>query len=512
MTMAPDEYDFIIAGGGTAGCIIARRLIQRTDARVLLLEAGPSYPPFLLDVPLLSTRLGYLLFSWRHQTTPQPGLGGRSVILPMGKVVGGSSSIHAMISVVGFDRDLDAWAAAAGTTGWSADELAAYIERAFDGPEASLGLQAPRYHSAFSEAFLEACEQNGLRRQEPLSSSVAGTCGYFPMLQKDGKRYSVTRGYIDDLAKHSRLTIRTGAHVRRVLIEDGRAVGVEFTWRRRRRISRSRREVIVSLGAFGTPQILMCSGVGAADHLQACGIPVHCDLPGVGRGLSDHLRAPVLYRSGRTSPASLRRLPAAIARFLLHADGLMTSNCCESGAFLSSQGGAVDLQLITHFQSVHDARAVDLECSLVRSHSRGTVELNQADPFGPTRIDPQYLSDERDTETMIDGILQIRDIAAEPALRKFPLYEETLPGTAIRSRAELGHYLRQHATTAYHPAGTCRMGTDEHAVVDHELRTRGIEGLRIADASIMPTLPAGNTCCPVIMIAEKAADLIIADP
>ncbi len=510
MTGATDEYDFIIAGGGTAGCVIARRLIERTDARVLLLEAGPGYPPFLLDVPLLSTRLGYLLFSWRHQTTPQPGLGGRSITLPMGKIVGGSSSINAMIAVAGFDTDLDAWAAQ-GNPGWSGHELATYIKRAFKDSEASLGLQAPRYRSPLSEAFLEACEQNGLLRKEPLSSSNAGTCGYFPMLQKNGKRYSVSRGYIKELGKHERLTIRTGAHIRRILIEGGRAVGVEYAQRYRHRISRSRREVILSLGTFGTPHILMCSGVGPAEHLQACGIPVHCDLPGVGRGLSDHLRAPVLYRSGRASPASLRHLPAAVVKFLLHSDGLMTSNCCESGAFLSSRGGAVDLQLITHFQSVHNARAVDLECSLVRSHSRGTVELNQAHPFGPARIDPQYLSDERDIETMIDGIGQIRNIAAEPALRNFPLYEEILPGPSIRSRAELRHYLRHHATTAYHPAGTCRMGTDDQSVIDARLRTRGIEGLRIADASIMPTLPAGNTCCPVIMIAEKAADLIAAD-
>lgn len=498
-------FDYIIAGAGTAGCILARRLIERTDASVLLLEAGPRYSRLMLDAPLPSGRVGRTFLSWGFRTVPQAHLEGRTVAYPMGRVVGGSSSINAMIGVWGLGRGAAEWQRAGGE-GWSEAALAACADRAF-GSGGVLKIAPPRHRAPFSEAFLAACDDFGLERDDLLTTPRAGRSGYYGMLQQDGRRYAAARGYLGPVARDRRLSIMTGARVRRLLLKSGRVTGVEYRWRGRTMTAHADRETILALGTFESPRALMTSGIGAVEALRVAGIPVLHDLQGVGSGLADHPRIPVLFRSGQPSPALSRKLPAGAARYLMHRDGVFASTCCESGAFLG-EGGDPALQIITHFQSVQDSGAVDVEVSLLRVESRGSVRLDPSNPFGAPLIDPGYLSAPDDVATLADGIEQVRALAARPALADFPLDGEIAPGQAARSMEALRAYVRQTATTAFHPVGTCRMGTDEYAVVDGTLRVRGVENLRIADASVMPSLPPGNTACPTMVIAEKAADLL----
>lgn len=495
-----ERADYVVAGAGTAGCVLARRLAERTGARVLLLEAGPPYPR-LLDMPLPSVRLGRLFFSWPFRTVPQPHLAGRRIGFPMGRVVGGSSSVNAMIAITGLERDVDRWAAA-GNPGWSAAALAEPMARVF-GEHGALRPAAVRHRAAFSQAFLAACEDAGLIRDEPLTSPVPDRCGYFGLFQRNGARFAAA-AHLADADGHARPILRTGAHVRRVVIDGKRAVGVEYVRSGRRVLARADHGVVLCLGTFETPRVLLCSGIGPAGSLSSLGIALHRELPGVGRNLIDHVRVPVLFRTAVRSPARMRHWPAGVIRHLLHRNGLMTSNCCEAGAFLGEEEpGVPAIQVITHFQSVHDSGAVDLEVTLLRPRSRGCVRLRPDDPYGPPVIDPNYLGSPDDVATLIKGVERVRDLAARPALAAFPLGDEVAPG-----RRALGSHIVGHATTAFHPVGTCRMGRDVGSVVDAGLRVHGIDGLRIADASVMPDIPAGNTAAAVLLIAERAADLL----
>ncbi len=512
--MAGDEamFDYVIAGGGTSGCVLARRLLERTDGRVALIDAGSALPNHWLRTPLTSGRLGRWWHSWPLTTVPQMGLDGRRVALPMGRVLGGSASTNAMIAQPALGAEFDDWAAH-GVDGWSSAALAAAYARAFGSGAPSGGmiqLTAPSYRSAFSEAFLAACGEAGLAEDGLLDGPGSARAGYFPLLQKGGRRFSAFQAYLQPVLDHPRLTVIAGSEVRHLLLSSGRARGVVHGRGRTRQVAYASREVILALGTLESPRVLMVSGIGPAAMLRRAAVAVVEDRPGVGANLADHVRVPVLFRSGRGSPAALWRLPGAYAARLAGSGTVMASNCCEAGAYLSSSAaaGRPDLQIVTHFQSIVDEGAVDIELTLARPLSRGCITLDPAASAGAALIDPGYLSDPGDIERLVDGIVAVRAIAAQPALERFPLLGELQPGSGARDRAALARHIRATATTAYHPVGTCRIGIDNDAVVDDRLCVHGIDGLRVVDASVMPALPAANTCCAVILIAERAADLI----
>ncbi|MGE0450965.1 MAG: GMC family oxidoreductase [Vicinamibacterales bacterium] len=508
-------WDYIIVGGGTAGCLIAARLAEDADTRVLLLEAGPRYPVVPLGVPLVGLRFKEH-YAWNYMSQPQPGLLMRSVPFPFGRVLGGSSSVNAMMYVRGDAQCYDRWAAL-GNPGWAFADLLPYFRRAEHqerGPSAHHGtggpipVSDPVHVAPFSRAFVDACREIGLPTTDDFNGPRPDGAGLFQLMQSSGHR-ATTASLV--AGRRGRVAVATGASVERIVFENARAVAVEYTSRDgRRHVARTSREVIVSAGAFNSPKLLMLSGVGSAGRLRTLGIPVVVDLPGVGANLQDHVRIPVLYRSGQRSPASPRHWLRAVLEYGARRRGVLASNCCEAGARIRSRADAncVDLQIVTHFQSAAGRDAVDLEVCLFQTASRGTVTIASRDPAAPPSIDPQYLAADADMRLAIDGVRLARRLAAASALRRFPLTDELAPGPRAATARELEHYIRSAATTSFHPAGSCRMGNDAGAVVNAQLQVRGVERLRVIDASVMPELPNGHTAAPTLMIAERGADLL----
>lgn len=494
------DADVVIVGAGTAGCLLARRLSERTGWRVVLVEAGPRYPRVVLDPPLAGMRLRGP-WTERLVTEPQRQLDGRRRDCPIGRVVGGTSSINAMMYVPGAPSVFDRWAAE-GCDGWSAKDLAPCFAAAI-GADAPIRVGPPTHVAPFTAAFLSACVEDGLHRESWLTGGRAGVCGLFACFQKEGRRVGAA---LDGLGpRHARraLVLRVRTPVRRVTIRQGRARGVELS---DGTTINAIREVVLAAGVYHSPLLLQRSGVGPRDLLGHAGIATVIDRPAVGENLQDHPRVPVVFASGRRSPGHWTRWPGAAIRYLVRRDGVMASNCCEAGAMLATSPGlpVPDVEVITHFQTSHAAAAVDIECVLLATTSRGTVRVNPARPWGPPEVDPRYLSDDREVERLAAGVGRVRSIAARPALAGFPLGAEILPGSA----SDLASEIRRLVSTAHHPAGSCRMGADGDAVVDPRLRVRGIDGLRVADASVMPSLPGGHPSATVYAIAEKAARLI----
>lgn len=335
--------------------------------------------------------------------------------------------------------------------------------------------------------------------------------GLFDVTQNAGRRVSAATAYLGHHRSGPALAISRETHVTRLIIKGGRAVGVEYVVGGRVSRAFAECEVILSGGAVGSPHLLLLSGIGPAGDLERAGVKVAVDLPGVGGNLHDHPRVPVLFASGRTSPGAPRHWIPAALNYFARRGGVLTSNCCEAGAWLRSDPAldAPDLQIVTHFQSALAVGAVDLEICYHRPASRGRLSLRSADPQAPPRIDPGYLSDPADIQPLAFGIDAVRKIAATPALRAFPLRGEILPGPNIRAPREVERFLRSHADTCYHPVGTCRMGTGAESVVDAQLKVRGLEALRVVDASVIPTIVNGNTAAPTYVIAEKGSDLIL---
>lgn len=495
------DPQIIVVGAGTAGCVVARRLVERTGKRVLLIEAGPRYPAWALHAPLAGLRLRKA-WSWPLASVPQQQLDGRRIAFPMGRVVGGTSSVNAMVALAGPPADHDAW----GVPGWSWADLEPCLERAASWRGgAVLPVNAPLYESAFSKAFLRACEEDGIRSVEILNRAQSETCGLFSLFQDRGMRSSAAR-YLQQVKPEGTLSILCRTDVRRVLFAGRRAVGVELGRRRAAGQVFAKEGVVLSAGALLSPSILHRSGVGPAEMLQPAGVPVAVDLPGVGLNFQDHVGVPVVMKSSVPPPGRLSMWLRSAVQYGLFRNGVMASNCCESGCFLGGTSASPELEVFTHFQTSRHPRAVEFSVVLMHPQSRGTLTVAPEDPWGPPRIDPGYLRNSADSEALLAGVERVRSIVRRPSLQRFGLGEEILPGAG-----DPNAFLRSHAGTYYHPVGTCRMGSDRLAVVDQRLRVSGVDNLWVADNSVVPTQTAGHTAATALMIGERAADFMTAD-
>lgn len=538
--MSLQEFDYIVVGGGSAGCVVASRLSENPAVSVCLLEAGGPDTSAFIHAPLgfaATAPLG--IFNWNYNSIPQAGLGGRLGFAPRGKVMGGSSSLNAMVYTRGNATDYDQWAAQ-GNTGWSYQEVLPLFKQSENnlcfGADAYRGVGGPlhvsylRSPSPLNQAFWDACESQGLPRTPDYNGAQQWGCAPAQVTQKDGERWSASKAYITPHRGRPNLTVITHAHTCKVLLEAGggqgsgpRAVGVQYLHQGQTLEVRARREVVLSSGAFGSPQILMLSGIGPAEHLRAHGIAVRHVLPGVGQNLQDHLTTVLIYRTDRqkeTLGFSLRGALAmlkSVFEWRKHRTGWITTNVAESQAFLKTtpelQTPDIQLALCTgivddHTRKVHLGHGYTLHVTLMRPKSRGSVTLQSAKPTDAPLIDPAYLSDPEDMATLVKGTQMGLDIMQAQALA--PYRGKMLYPIERDNTAQIEQFLRAHSDTEYHPSGTCKMGpaNDPMAVVDPELRVHGVSGLRVVDTSIMPNLITGNTNAPTIMIAEKAAHMI----
>lgn len=496
----PDP-DVVIVGGGTAGALVAARILRTTAASVLLLEAGPRFPWWALAVPLASYRLSQP-WSWPYATVPQSALEGRRIRYPMGRVLGGSSSVNAMITAPGPACDYDAWAAA-GCEGWSWSDLEPYWRQATDPRRpAAISVSPPAFNAPFSQALIAACEDYGLTRMDPLTGEHAGSCGRFALFQRERRRYS-TAQVLAHAGRSGRLSVRTHAPVQRILFDRDRAVAVECGASRSGAVIPARSGVVLCAGVFGSPCLLMRSGIGPAERIVAAGLAPRCDLPGVGANLQDHIGVPVVCQSRAPSPGRRSRwLPAAL-RYAVSRTGVLASNGCEAGAFLGPAGQSPELEIAAQFQSWHHPQAVELAAIVMHPQSRGWVSIDPRRPGGAPIIQPRFLSEPHDMTRLQEGIDHIRAIVAQPSLQAFGLGPEWLPGAT-----DVHTHIRRYASTHFHPVGTCRMGSDAMAVVGPDLAVRGMRHLWVVDNSIVPRLPAGHSAATAMILAERGADLI----
>ena len=496
------DPEVLVIGAGTAGCVVARRLAEQGGKRVMVIEAGPPFPGWPLRVPLASLRLRPW-WSWRLESIPQPQLDGRRIPFPMGRVVGGTSSVNAMVAAAGAPADYDAWA---GNGGWSWADLRPGWERAISAAgTTALSIRRPVHESAFSTAFIRACEEDGLRRIDALTGAEADTCGMFPLFQGPAGRSSAAR-YLTHVPRGVQLSLRPRSTVRRLIMDGTRAVGIEIGGRRGDEMILASEAVILCAGTLQSPHILQKSGIGPAKALAAAGIEVAIDLPGVGLNFQDHAGVPVVVESTLPPPGRPAMWLKAAIEYGLFGTGVMASNCCEAGCFLGQAGMTPDVEVFSHFQTYRDPRSVEFSVVLMHPSSRGTIMPDPDNPWGPPRIDPRILESAKDRSALHAGVERLRSIIAQPALQRFGLGAEILPG-----RLSADAFLRGHASAYYHPVGTCRMGNDPLAVVDPRLRVHGTENVWVVDNSIVPTIPAGHTAATALLIGERAADLLTAD-
>jgi len=525
------KFDYIVVGGGSAGCVLAARLSEEADVRVALLEAGPPDRSVLIHCPAgLAVLAKTHAANWNFHTVPQPGLGGRVGWSPRGKVLGGSSSINAMVYTRGHRADYDHWAAQ-GNPGWSYADVLPYFRRAehnerlrdeWHGQGGPLNVMDLRSPNATLPAYVEAGRQAGYPVNDDFNGAEQEGIGAYQVTHRDGERFSAAKAYLTPNLGRPNLTVLTGVHATRVLFEGRRAVGVEFRQDGTLRRVGATREVLLAAGALQSPQLLMLSGVGPAAELAALGIPVQHDLPGVGRHFHDHVdivqvvEAPALKETFGVSFGGVARIVKAISEWRGRRSGMLTTNFAEGGGFIRSQPSEPipDLQLhfvigklIDHGRTTVLGHGYSLHACLLRPRSRGTVRLASRDPFAAPRIDPAFFADPDDMARMIRGFRAMRHLIGQPALAALGGREHPRSASA-RTDAEIEAFIRTYADTIYHPVGTCRMGPGATDVVGADLRVHGLEGLRVVDASVMPRIVGGNTNAPVIMVAEKASDMI----
>jgi choline dehydrogenase len=520
-------YDYIIVGAGSAGCVLAARLSADPSVSVLLLEAGPADDAAEIHAPAALSRLFQTAYDWNYLTVPQHRAAGRTIYWPRGKMLGGSSSMNAMVYIRGSRYDFDSWRDEDGCTGWGYEDLMPYFRRAEDnsrGASAYHGIGGPlrvsdlRYKSAACEAFIAAAREQGAAANEDFNGLRQDGVGWYQVTQRDGRRCSAATAYLHPALSRPNLTVHTDALVTSVIIEAGQAVGVRYLRHGVAETEHVNAEVILSGGAINSPQLLMLSGVGPGDDLIEMGIDVLADSPGVGGNLIDHPVLPVIWSTPRLRGLWEKSGNANSLRWQLTHRGPLTSNVAESGGFAHSEPGllAPDLQLHVlpapyKNQGLADPaqRAMTVLVGLVDVASRGRIRLLSTDPRHRPAIDPGYLSDPRDARALAAGLKMAREFVTARPMAEI-CRSEVAPGAHIRSDAELLQYVRTSVVTLYHPVGTCAMGGESrwNSVLDPELRVRGVTGLRVVDASAMPSAPRGNTNAPTIAIAERAADLI----
>ena len=529
-----DTFDFVVVGGGSGGCAVASRLSEDPKTSVALLEAGGKDDNWVVTTPgAMILMISGKVNNWAFDTVPQPGLNGRIGYQPRGKGLGGSSAINAMVYIRGHRSDYDHWASL-GNTGWSYADVLPCFKRSEDNSELDgeyhgkggpLHVTGLRSDNPVREIYLQAAREAQFRIRDDFNAEEQEGLGTYQVTQKNGERWSAARGYIHPfIGVRANLHVETQAQATRILFEGKRAVGVEYLQGKETKQLRARREVIVSSGAFQTPQLLMLSGVGDSAALAKHGIATTHHLPGVGQNLQDHPDFVFGFTSDAPHFAGLSfsgiaRIFKGIAQYRRERRGPMTSNIAECGGFLKTRPDldVPDIQLHFCMAMVNDhgrkprwGTGFSCHVCLLRPKSRGSVWLQSADPFSPPAIDPNFLGEEADVDTMVAGFKTTRRLLDAPALKALQTSDVFTEG--VETDADIRKVLRERVDTVYHPVGTCKMGTgDPLAVVDPKLKVHGLEGLRVADASIMPTLIGGNTNAPTIMIGEKAADMIKAE-
>jgi choline dehydrogenase len=516
-------YDYIIVGAGSAGCVLANRLTEDPQTSVLLIEAGGSDKKQEIHIPAAFSKLFKTSYDWAYFTEEEPQMANRKLYWPRGKVLGGSSSINAMIYIRGNHYDYDSWRDE-GNEGWGYADVLPYFKKGenqergpseYHGTGGPLNVSDRRYTNPLSLAFVEACKELNIPANDDFNGATQEGAGLFQVTQKNGTRWSTVDAYLKPALGRKNLTVQINTQVARIEIALGRATGITYLMDGKSETVRANREVLICGGAINSPQLLLLSGIGPADDLKALNIPVMDDLPGVGQNLQDHLASGVSYQS--TQPISLNdaEKTSNVIHFLFRKRGPLTSNIAESGAFVTIQKDAPAPDIQFHFAPIFfmnhgldpiPGHGFTIGPTLLHPRSRGRIALRSNDPLAHPTIQANYLKEEEDTRVMLQAIRLSHDLARTRAFDSFR-GSPVLGGPDLNDEETL-QLIREHSETLYHPVGTCKMGNDPLAVVDNQLRVHGIEGLRVIDASIMPTVPSGNTNAPTIMIAEKIADLL----
>ena len=526
-----EGYDYIIVGGGSAGCVLANRLSENPDARVLLIEAGGKDSHPLIHMPAGFAAMTSGPFTWEMKTAPQKHANNREISYTQARVLGGGSSINAEIFTRGNPVDYDRWANEEGATGWAFKDIQKYFLRSegnevfsgdWHGADGPLGVSNLLQWQTMTRAFVRACQEHGIPYNPDFNGPVQEGAGAYQVNVKNAKRCSAAVGYLRPVLNRKNLTLITGCVVLRVIIENGRATGVEYFKNKNKITVRAESEVIVTAGAIGSPKLMLLSGIGPAAHLDEVGIDVVHELPGVGENLQDHFGIDIVAELN--GPHSLDRYNNLFwkawsgLQYVLFKTGRVASNVVEGGGFWYTKDGLDVPDLQFHFLAAAGAEegvptvpkgesGITMNSYNLRPKARGTVRLSSSNPAELPIVDPNYLGDPDDLKRSAAGVKLSVEVFNQPSLQKY-IRLMRFPDDSVKTQQDFEDYARQYGRTSYHPTCTCKMGTDEMAVVDPELRVRGIDGLRICDSSIMPSLVGSNTNAPTIMIGEKASDLI----